>query len=97
MTKAVEVYVFIWYLGGPALALPAISIAALSALYQGHHLLHPWQPWHPRHRELVLSARFRVLMNLPVSPFALLRNIPGDGMDRGQAVVVLAVLRLGVR
>jgi hypothetical protein len=35
MAEAVEVYVFIWYLGGPALALPAISIAALSVFIKG--------------------------------------------------------------
>ncbi len=35
MAEAVEVYVFIWFLGGPALALPAISIAALSVFIKG--------------------------------------------------------------
>jgi uncharacterized protein (TIRG00374 family) len=35
MAEAVEVYVFIWYLGGPAMALPAISIAALSVFIKG--------------------------------------------------------------
>jgi hypothetical protein len=31
----VEVYIFIWYLGGPAMALSAISIAALSVFIKG--------------------------------------------------------------
>jgi hypothetical protein len=35
MAEAVEVYVIIWYLGGPALPLPAISIAALSVFIKG--------------------------------------------------------------
>ena len=35
MAEAVEVYVIIWYLGGPAMALPAISIAALSVFIKG--------------------------------------------------------------
>ncbi len=35
MAEAVEVYIFIWYLGGPAMALSAISIAALSVFIKG--------------------------------------------------------------
>ena len=35
MAEAVEVYLFIWYLGGPALPLSAISIAALSVFIKG--------------------------------------------------------------
>ena len=35
MAEAAEVYVFIWYLGGPAMALSAISIAALSVFIKG--------------------------------------------------------------
>ena len=35
MAEAVEVYVIIWYLGGPAMALTAISIAALSVFIKG--------------------------------------------------------------
>jgi len=35
MAEAVEVYIFIWYLGGPAMALLAISIAALSVFIKG--------------------------------------------------------------
>jgi hypothetical protein len=35
MAEAVEVYVIIWYLGGPAMALSAISIAALSVFIKG--------------------------------------------------------------
>ena len=35
MAEAVEVYIFIWYLGGPAKALTSISIAALSVFIKG--------------------------------------------------------------
>jgi uncharacterized protein (TIRG00374 family) len=35
MVEAVEVYVFVWFLGGTAMALPAISIAALSVFIKG--------------------------------------------------------------
>jgi uncharacterized protein (TIRG00374 family) len=35
MAEAVEVYVIIWYLGGPAMALSAISITALSVFIKG--------------------------------------------------------------
>jgi len=35
MAEALEVYVFIWYLGGPAMALSAISIGALSVGIKG--------------------------------------------------------------
>jgi hypothetical protein len=35
IAEAVEVYLFIWYLGGPAKALTSISIAALSVFIKG--------------------------------------------------------------
>ena len=87
MAEALEVYVFISLSGGPAMALLRHLYRRPLRLYQRQHLLHPRQPWRPRRRELVLTARLSVTSDVAGITFALLRTIPGDGMDRDRATV----------
>ena len=66
MAEALEVYVIIWYLGGPARALSAISIAALSVFIKSSTFF-ILAVLAPRYRELFLLQDFGTLRS-PVSP-----------------------------
>ncbi len=87
IAEALEVYVIIWYLGGPAMALSAISIAALSVFIKSSTFFIPGSLGAQDGGNLLVARSLRLQRHhrhhLRVAP-----AVPRAGLDRNRAAVL---------
>ncbi len=86
MAEVLEVYVIISYLGGPAMALSAISIGALSVFIKGGTFFIPGSLGAQDGGNLLLLKAFGY-SDVTGITFALLTALPRIGLDRHRAAV----------